>query len=149
MAASLKIFPSYLKNIGNGTVDLDTDLLRVALYRTMSGLSGGAFSAVGSITASEVANGNGYTTGGKTLSAVTVTLSGTNTARADATDTFWSANGGAITSIKAAVVYKSDGTAANRKCICYVELTQTGVISLADTNRLTIQWNSAGLFDII
>lgn len=61
------------------------------------------------ITKTETTNGNGYTTGGLTLSGVSVSTVTTNDAKFDADDATWSATGGSISATKA-ILYNSTDT---------------------------------------
>lgn len=67
MAATINFYHAFKKNLTNGTIDLDTDTFRVALYKTITGVSDADLSVRSSISGNEVANGNGYTTYGKSL----------------------------------------------------------------------------------
>ncbi len=75
MASELKLFNSYNFVTKNGTVDLDTDPIKVALLT-----SGYAFNAnhtvFADLSAHEGAAGNGYTLGGVTLTGQSVTIVG-------------------------------------------------------------------------
>ena len=76
------------------------DVFKIALYTSSATL--GASTTVYS-TSNEVANGNGYTTGGNTLTNVTPTTSGT-TAFTDFADTTWS---NATITANGALIYNS------------------------------------------
>jgi hypothetical protein len=76
------------------------DTFKIALYTSSATL--GATTTVYSAT-NEVANGNGYTTGGNTLTAVAPTSSGT-TAFTDFNDTTWST---ATITANGALIYNS------------------------------------------
>jgi len=76
------------------------DTFKIALY-TSSATLGASTTAY--TTSNEVANGNGYTTGGNTLSNVTPTTSGT-TAFTDFADTTWS---NATITANGALIYNS------------------------------------------
>lgn len=68
---STTIYPSALRMLQNGTLDLDTDTLKLALV-TSSYTYSSAHDYFNDIT-NEVANGNGYTSGGATVGSVTLT----------------------------------------------------------------------------
>jgi hypothetical protein len=76
------------------------DVFKIALY-TSSATLGAATTAYS--TSNEVANGNGYTTGGNTLTNVTPTTSGT-TAFTDFADTTWTT---ATITANGALIYNS------------------------------------------
>lgn len=123
----------------NGTFDLDTDSFKVALFQSTSNI--GASSTTYAGLTNEVANGNGYTTGGI---AVTLTLSGTTTVTVDfATDPVWTASGGSITA-RFAVLYEVSG---NVLCYCLLDDTPADVTA-TDTNTLTVAANASGVFTL-
>ena len=87
-----------------GLFDLDSDSWKVALFTAASNL-GAASTTYASVTG-EVANGNGYTTGGV---AVTFNITGTTVVNvAFATNPSWTASGGNITA-RSAAIYKVGG----------------------------------------
>lgn len=60
------------------------------------------------LTGTEVTNANGYTTGGLTLTNVTVTTVNTNGAKFDADDAIWSATGSGISAVKGIIYNDTD-----------------------------------------
>src|SRR3954467_28268 len=94
MAAGAWTFTNATRtNVLNGTVDWDSDTLKVALFLSSSNI--GAASTTYAGVTNEHANASGYTTGGVTVSAGT--LSGTTTVTGDiTTDPVWTASGGSI-----------------------------------------------------
>lgn len=72
------------------------------------------------VSASEIANGSGYTTGGVTMAGVSVTEDDTNnyTTVAWSTNPAWTASGGAISAI-GAIVY--DDTATDDPIVGYID----------------------------
>ena len=64
----------------------------------------------------QVANGNGYTTGGATLSSPAVALSST-TAYIDFADATWSS---ASFTANGALIYRSDGSAPTNDAVCVI-----------------------------
>lgn len=109
------IYNSFHEDLAKGAVDMDTDTFKMLLVTSSYTPDKDAHERADDIT-NEVASGNGYTTGGKT---VTCTV-----ARDDANDkttlTFaaesWTSS--TITA-RGAVVYKSTGTAANDPLVFY------------------------------
>lgn len=87
----------------------------------------------------EVANGNGYTTGGATLSGVTVTTVTTNDAMFDANDATWTASGGTITASYARLYNSTDGTP-----LAFIDFG--GSESAGDTTDFKLIWNASGIF---
>lgn len=122
----------------NGTFDWDTDVFKMALFTSSSNI--GASSTTYAGVTNEVANANGYTTGGVTL---TISLSGTTTVTVDSTDAQWTASGGSITA-RYAVIYESGGNVA---LYCLLDSTPADVTA-TDGNTLTVQINASGVFTL-
>lgn len=122
----------------DGTFDIDSDTFKMALFQSTSNI--GASSTTYAGLTDEVANANGYTTGGKTL---TMSLSGTTTVTVDCDDQVWTASGGAITA-RFAVIYEVSG-----RVLCYCLLDSTPAdVTATDGNTLTVQINASGIFTL-
>jgi len=100
------------------------------------------------VSANEIANGNGYTTGGATLAndaASTIT----NGFKYDSDDPSWTASGGSIPAWRYGVMYLS-GTVAGmvNPLVGYFlgDSTPADVPATSDGNPLTIQVNASGWF---
>jgi hypothetical protein len=89
----------------------------------------------------EVANANGYTTGGATLAGVAVTTVTTNDAKFDANDVTWSASGGAITA-SYAILYNDTDT--NDPPVAFIDFGASE--SAGDGTDFKIIWNASGIF---
>src|SRR5690242_12454372 len=96
----------------------------------------------------EVANANGYTTGGVALSGVTWTnAAGTETLGSG--NAVWTAAGGAITA-RFAVIYKVGtfgGIVNPILCVCLLDTTPADV-SVADGQQLTVSINASGVLTL-
>ena len=92
------------------------------------------------ITKTEVANANGYTTGGATLANVAVTTVTTNDAKFDADDASWTASGGAITA-SYGILYNDTDT--NDPPVAFIDFG--GSESAGDTTDFRIVWNASGI----
>lgn len=116
-------------NILNGTFDLDSDTFKVALATSSSNI--GAASTTYAALTGEVANANGYTTGGI---GVTLVLAGTTSVTASfSSNPVWTASGGSITA-RFAVLYEVSGN-----IVAYVLLDSTPADVVATSgNTLTI-----------
>lgn len=124
----------------NGTFDLDTDTFYMALFQSTSNI--GAASTTYAGVTNEVANANGYTTGGVSMGALT--LSGTTTVTVDdPADVVWTASGGSITA-RFAVIYESGG---NVLCYCLLDSTPADVTATTG-NTLTVALNASGIFTL-
>jgi hypothetical protein len=123
----------------NGTFDLDSDTMKIALFLSTSNI--GAASTTYAGVTNEHANANGYTTGGN---AVTPSLSGTTTVTFDTSDpTAWTASGGSITA-RFAVLYEVSG---NVICYCLLDSTPADVTATTG-NTLTVSINASGVFTL-
>lgn len=144
MAANALVFyDSFVERIADGGHDLDTNTFKVQLH-TSSYTPSAAHAQLSDLT-NEVANGNGYTTGGATLASVTWGQTG-GTATFDAADTAWTASGGSITA-RYAVLY--DDTSVGDLLIGYILLDNTPAdVTVTDGNTLTLQWNASGIFTL-
>lgn len=118
-----------LTSLLNGTFDIDSDSYKVALFTSSSNI--GASSTTFAGVTNQVAQANGYTTGGI---AVTLNLSGTTTVSVTfATNPVWTASGGSITA-RWAVLYEVSG---NVLAYCLLDAAPADVIA-TDGNTLTI-----------
>jgi hypothetical protein len=130
----------------NGGHDLDTHTYKMALTASTQALdatfAGTSTDARYADLAAQVANGNGYTTGGRTLSMSVSRAAGVVTVDCD--DQSWT---GATFSAKYAVIY-NDST-PNKDLLGFVDL-ETGVATgLSPSNgTLNITINPAGLFTL-
>jgi hypothetical protein len=125
-------------NTTNLRVDLDTDTIKVALVTSSYTPNFDTHDFWDDVTSEVV--GTGYTAGGATLATPTVTLDTANDrVDFDADDTQWTTS--TITA-RAAVIYKSTGTASTSPLIAYIDFS-TDQISSAGT--FLIQWSASGI----
>lgn len=89
----------------------------------------------------EVANANGYTTGGASMSGVSVTTVTTNDAMFDASDVTWTASGG---SIAAAYAILYNDTDTNDPPLAFIDFG--GTETAGDATDFKIVWNASGIF---
>lgn len=124
----------------NGTYDLDTDTFLMALFLSTSNLGASTTTYAG--VTNEHANANGYTTGGQSMGALT--LSGTTTVTVDdPADVVWTAAGGSIVA-RFAAIYESGG-----RVLCYCLLDSTPAdVTATDGNTLTVALHSSGIFTL-
>jgi len=124
----------------NGDFDLDTNTFLMALFLSTSNI--GAASTTYAGVTNEHANANGYTTGGFSLGALT--LSGTTTVTVDdPADAVWTASGGSIVA-RFAVIYESGG---NVLCYCLLDSTPADVTA-TNGNTLTVALHASGIFTL-
>jgi len=141
MAVTINIYDQAIEDIVSGAIDLDSDTLKVILLDTDA-----SFTATNTdltdISGDEIANGNGYTTGGATLSNVSVTDSA-GTTTVDADDVTWTASGGNIAAFAAAIY---DDTHANNRLIAFIDFG--GEIIAGNGTNFNIVWNGSGILTV-
>lgn len=117
-------------------IDFENDTFKICLMDTGYSFDKDAHHYYSDISASEIASGNGYTTGGATLSGVTVTENDTDdrTDVAWGTDPYWTASGGSITTI-GAIVY--DDTETNKAIVGYIDFG--GAETVLDTKTFKVE----------
>ena len=139
MAISQALCTSFKSEILDEQHDITSDTIKCALFTSSASLGAGttAYS-----TSNEVANGNGYATGGASVTARTWASVATNKYRFDSTAVTWTATGGTVPNIKYAVVYQAGG-----KLVCFSKLT-TSQFTLAQDNTLTVTPSATGIFEL-
>lgn len=146
-AGTFTVLNKAKKKLTDGTYDLDTHTWKVALctsaFTPTAAFAGTSTDARYSDITGEVANGNGYTTGGATLSSVTLVES-SGTVTFDAADVQWT---GATFSAKWAVIYNNTDT--NKGILGYVDLETSVGSGLSPSNgTLSVIWNASGIFTL-
>lgn len=134
------IYNSFHRDLANGSIDLDTDTIKVMLV-TSSYTPDKDHDKRDDIT-NEV-SATGYTTGGATLANKTVTADNTDDEGVfDADDVTWSSS--SITA-RGAVLYKSRGGASSAdELIMYVDFGGDYTSTASD---FTITWNAEGILN--
>lgn len=146
-ATAWVVYNKAIKKIGNTTINLGATTFRVALFGSGGNFATSTISLLGSLT-DQVTSGNGYSSSGKALSSE-VWTAGTSAGayKFDVGDVVWTATGGAINSIKAAVIYTSGASAGACHVLCWSQLT-TGAFNLSSGNTLTLQIHANGVFQL-
>lgn len=99
MAISQALCTSFKEELLGGTHDLDTDVIKIALFTSSASLD----ATTTTYSTSNEVTGTGYTAGGNTLTGASITTSGT-TAFVDFDDTTWSS---ATVTANGALIYNS------------------------------------------
>lgn len=134
MAATITAYDHLWKLITTGGVDADTDTLKLALV-TSSYTPSTAHEEWADVSANEVSNGSGYTTGGETIA----TPVATNTT-IDYDDVAWTA---LTKTFRYAVCYKSgSGGGLTNPLLFYILLDSTPADIVSAGSNYTIQWHS-------
>jgi hypothetical protein len=139
MAAFAK-FESFVEAIAEKVHNLGSDTLKIALTNSAP-LS--TNTVLANIT--QIANGNGYTTGGATA-ALTSSSQTSGTYKLVLVDTSWTASGGSIGPFRYAVLYND--TATNDELIGYYDYGTN--ITITDGNSFTVDFSAAsGVLTIV
>jgi len=145
-ATAWSFYNSFREYIGNGQFDLDGTSTGFFMALHTSAASANVNTKTLSTQASlanEVASGNGYTTGGGSVTARTWASVATDKYRFDSTAVVWTATGGTIANIKYAVIYQE----TSGKLVCFSKLT-TSQFTLAQDNTLTVTPSASGIFEL-
>jgi hypothetical protein len=146
-AQAFKLYNRAKRKLMAGTVTLPGNY-RIALVGSASNFATATLSLLGSLT-DQVTEANGYSSSGKALASETWTAGASaGQIRFDAADPVWTATGGAINSIKAAVIFASGASAGACHLLCYASLT-SAAFNLSSGNTLTLQFNSSGIFTLV
>lgn len=151
-ADAWKVYNNCKEYIGDGTIDLDAGdgYFRVILA-TSSYTPALTHDAYSSVSANEVANGSGYTTGGDAPGSVTWTNS-SGTITFDSANPEWTASGGSITARYAVLVHVAAGTGVPQstdKLMAYSLLDNSPAdVTATDGNTFTITLNANGYFQL-
>lgn len=138
MAAGKWLFTNeFITKLASGTFDFSGHTFKVALFASTTNLGAGSTTYSG--VSNEVANGNGYTTGGV---AVTIALSGTTTVTVDSNDPEWTGSGAGFSARRAALY---DVTAG--RIVCYSILDSADVTWAASETK-AIQLHANGYFQM-
>jgi len=144
-ATAWSFYNSFREYLGNGQFDLDGTgtgfYMSLHTSAASTNANNKALSTYASI-GSEVANGNGYATGGASVTSRTWASVATDKFRFDSTAVTWTATAGTVPNIKYAVIYQAGG-----KLVCFSKLT-TSQFTLAQDNTLTVTPSASGIFEL-
>jgi hypothetical protein len=132
--AAFQKFNSFVEAVAESKHDLGADTLKVMLSNT-------APSATDNIKTdiSEIASGNGYTTGGNTAAVVSSAQTSGIYKLVLADPTTWTASGGAMGTFRYAVLYNT--SAANNELIGFWDYGSA--VTLADGDSFTVDFDPA------
>lgn len=146
---AFKFYNSFKEHIGNGTINLDTATFDMHLVQSNSNFATATLSALTSLT-NQVASGNGYTQSGRAMTTTWIQGASAGERRFDATAMIWTATGGNIANVKAAVMIARTGASgkdgANKLCT-YASLTSTQ-FTVSSGNTLTLTPPAGGIFEL-
>ena len=124
--STANLYGSVLMQIVTGTIDMETDTLKISLHTSSYAPDQDADDFYDDVT--DEISGTGYTAGGETLTGVALTYDGpTNTLTVDCDDPVWTA--ATLSGIRYAVVYKDTGTASTSPLICWMDFLTNQSVS--------------------
>lgn len=132
--ATFTLFNSFAGKVGDGTIDLDTHTFKCALTNVAPVATNTVLADI-----TQIAAGNGYSTGGVTLTNVTYTEPSAGTWKWDSDNIVITASGGTMATFRYMPIY--DDTAASKDLVGYYD---AGSQSLADGTSLTLTVNANG-----
>lgn len=137
-------YNSFTEWVADGTLDLDNDAFKMALFLSTSNCATLTHDEFGDLD-NEHAAANGYSAGGEALDNVVWTRAAGST-KFDCDNEVWTANGGSIV-CRFAVIY--DDTHATDALICFSLLDNSPAdVTATDGNTLTIAIHASGIFTI-
>lgn len=136
MAVTISLYDHTALRFANGSnVAGDTYKLKLLTAATFDA----THTTLAATGGTEVANGNGYTTGGATLGGVAITQSG-NDAKFDANDVTWTASGGSIVA-SYGILYNDTDTDDPPVAFINFDGSQTA----GDGTDFKVIWNASGI----
>jgi hypothetical protein len=138
--ATFVLFDEFIFNLGAGNIDLDSHTFKAVLTNTAP--TAATDDELADIT--QIANGNGYTTGGVTLASVSwaETGAGTGIWQWSAADFSWTASGGDFGPFRYVPIYSD--TSTGDKLVGYLDYGSS--ISITNGNSFTVDIGSNGIF---
>lgn len=142
------VYNTTRRRLMDGGFDLDNDTFQMTLHGAGSNANDKALTLAGQLTG-EVTNGNGYATGGKSLTGVTWDVGpSAEKMRLNCAPVIWNASGGDIAGILFAVIWRVDaGDASKRFLLAFCQLNDIP-FALTNGNALAVDPGSGGIFDL-
>lgn len=135
------------KKIGDSTIDLSAGIPKMVLAQAASNAATTTLTIISSLT-NPITPQGGYALGGRTLQGVAWTVAGDpSSAKWDATDLVFTADGANLSNVKFAVIQFSAGSTASGHLLCWSQLSGQE-FSVTTGNTLTIQFAAAGIFTL-
>lgn len=143
-AGKWKLYDLAKKALMDGTLDLDTNSLKVTLHSSASNANTLSTALAFSNITNELATGNGYTNGGQALGSVTLTNS-SGTITFDFADPTWSVTGSNLVARFAVIraVGTLNGVVDPIIAVCLLD-TAPADVTTTPGNTFTIQINAGG-----
>lgn len=139
MAVTVSIYNHTAQRFASGA-NASTDVYRVMLCT--SATFDATNTTLASITRTEVASGNGYTTNGASLASVTVSTVTTNDAKFDANDVSWTVPAAGTLTASYGILYND--TDSGDPPVAFIDFD--GSKTATDGSIFQIIWNADGIF---
>lgn len=143
-ADNWKLYDTFKHKLGNKEIDLDTDTFKCALFLSTSNCATLTWDELADLT-NQHANGNGYTTGGVTITNPSWT-NAAGTITFDCDNVEWTASGGSIVA-RFAVIYDDTATGDPLVAMCLLDNAPADVTA-TDGQTLTITIHASGVFSL-
>lgn len=130
-----------IRAMGAGEIVIGTHTFKAALFNS-SATVGADVVGLSDLGANQVANGNGYTTGGATVTATVTDNDSGDNVKFDISDPSWTASGGSVGPFRYVVVY--DDTHASDAIMYIVDLGTN--VTVTDGSTWTLNVDANGLF---
>lgn len=146
-AGDFVVYGAAKEAISKGLMDLDTANFNVFLATSSYTPNANTDDTYSDVSANEVANGSGYTTGGISLGTLDVSRSGGTVTVDETTNPAWTS--ASFTAKYAVVAMRAGGSLTGTDLLLgYVDLDSGGGSVTVAAGTLTITWNAAGLFTL-
>lgn len=142
MASTITLMNHLAKICADGTVDLDTDDIKVAMLADTYTVNA-AHTILGDVSSHEVAAGNGYTAGGVALANKSLTVAGNDT-KFSADPATWT---GLTKTFRYLAIYAAktaNGLVNPLLAVILVDNTPADIV--VTTADYSVQWNANGIF---
>lgn len=141
---AVTLFGAFLEHLAEGTIDFDTDTIKVALVSSGYTPNANTHTQRSDFSASELATSGGYTSGGATATP-SVTRSNL-VSTLDLSDVSWTGSGGGFSARYAVIYANVTRNGVTDPLIGYFVLDSAPAdVTVAAGNTLTIAWNASGI----
>lgn len=141
-AGKWKLYNTAKLKIGQGLIDLDSHTFKMALFLSTSNCNTLTHDELADLT-NQVANGNGYTTGGVTMTSVTLTNT-SGTIKWTSASAQWSVTGSGITA-RFAVIYDDTASGDPLVAVCLLDAAPADITAVSG-DIIQVAINASGIF---
>ena len=142
MTITVSFYDDFMKLTQDGTINLTTDTFRVILVNGYT--YDASHTKLSDVAGYELADGNGYVSGGLALSGQTLDFLG-DTTTFDSNDSIFTASGGNIGPATGAIIYSD--TSTDNMLGCYIDFG--GSKTAVDGTTFLLAYNAGGVFNTV